>query len=91
MNFKQLTQDFHLVEPDKAPEKTASGIFIPEIAAPPPSSGTILVAGSGNQYYPVLYKAGDHVAFPKGSGQSYEVDGRQLLIIRESDMLGLLD
>ena len=75
--------------------KTASGIVIPESAAEKPDQGEILAVGPGKRtedgkVLPVDVKVGDKVLFGKYAGQSVKVDGEELLVIREDEILAVV-
>jgi chaperonin GroES len=75
-----------IVEPAAAEEKTASGIIIPDTAKEKPQKGTVLAVGPGKPDEPVTVKEGDTVLYGKYSGTEITVDGKDLLIMRESDI-----
>ncbi|SOE51718.1 Heat shock protein 60 family co-chaperone GroES [plant metagenome] len=75
--------------------KTASGIVIPESAAEKPDQGEVLAVGPGKKtedgkVLPVDLKVGDKVLFGKYAGQSVKVDGEELLVIREEEILAVI-
>jgi chaperonin GroES len=77
-------------------EKTAGGIIIPDTAKEKPSEGEIISAGPGvrkedGTLVPLDVKAGDRVLFGKWSGTEVKIDGEELIIMKESDLLGILD
>jgi chaperonin GroES len=79
-----------------AEEKTAGGIIIPDTAKEKPQEGEVVAAGPGARneagtLVPVEVKAGDRVLFGKWSGTEVKIDGEDLLIMKESDILGILD
>ncbi len=85
-----------LVEPIEQEEVTAGGIVLPETAKEKPQQGKILAAGPGDRdeegkRVPMDVKVGDTVLFAKYSGTEVKMDGKKLLIMRESDLLGILD
>ena len=76
--------------------KTASGIVIPDSAAEKPDQGEVLAVGTGKiledgKVRPVAVKAGDRVLFGKYSGQTVKVDGEELLVMREEDIMGVIE
>jgi len=76
--------------------KTASGIVIPDSAAEKPEQGEVLAVGSGKlmqdgSVRALQLKAGDHVLFGKYAGQTVKIDGEELLVMREEDVLGVLE
>ena len=75
---------------------TASGIVIPDTAAEKPEQGEIIAVGSGRlqndgTVRPLQVKAGDHVLFGKYAGQTVKLNGDELLVMREDDVLGVID
>ena len=95
MKFTPL-HDRVLVRRVEQDEKTAGGIIIPDTAKEKPSEGLIIAAGSGarredGSIMPLDVKAGDQVLFGKWSGTEVTVDGEDLLIMKESDLLGIID
>ena len=79
-----------------AEEKTKGGIIIPDSAKEKPAEGEIVAAGSGaraedGKITPLDVQVGDRVLFGKWSGTEVKVDGEDLLIMKESDILGVLD
>ncbi len=95
MNFRPL-HDRVLVEPVEAEEKTAGGIIIPDTAQEKPQEGKILAVGKGvqdedGQYRALDVKAGDRVLYGKFSGTEVKIDGEDLVIMRESDVMGVVD
>jgi len=94
MAFRPL-HDRVLVRRIEAEEKTAGGIIIPDSAKEKPSEGEIVSTGSGARaedgtITPLDVKAGDRVLFGKWSGTEVKVDGEDLLIMKESDILGVI-
>ncbi len=79
-----------LVKPAEAETKTAGGIIIPDSAKEKPQRGTVVAAGPGKKDEPVTVKAGDTVLYGKYSGTEIQVDGEDLLIMRESDIFAIL-
>ena len=84
-----------LVRRVEAEEKTAGGIIIPDTAKEKPQEGEIVSVGSGakaddGKVTPLDVKAGDRVLFGKWSGTEVKVDGEDLLIMKESDILGVI-
>ncbi|MBC7204951.1 MAG: co-chaperone GroES [Methyloversatilis sp.] len=76
--------------------KTASGIVIPDAAAEKPDQGEIIAVGAGKilddgKVRPMAVKAGDRVLFGKYSGQSVKVDGEEFLVMREEDIMGVVE
>jgi chaperonin GroES len=79
-----------LVEPAAAEEKTASGIIIPDTAKEKPQKGTVVAIGEGKKDEPLTVKAGDTVLYGKYSGTEISYDGKEYLIMRESDIYAVL-
>ncbi|AMN44084.1 co-chaperone GroES [Rhodoplanes sp. Z2-YC6860] len=95
MNFRPL-HDRVLVRRIDADEKTAGGIIIPDTAKEKPSQGEVVSVGPGGRdeagkLIPIDIKAGDRVLFGKWSGTEVKIDGEDLLIMKESDILGIID
>ncbi|WP_295639238.1 co-chaperone GroES [Novosphingobium sp.] len=94
MNFRPL-HDRVLVRRVEAEEKTAGGIIIPDSAKEKPAEGEIVAVGTGTRaddgkITPLDVKAGDKVLFGKWSGTEVKVNGEDLLIMKESDILGVI-
>jgi chaperonin GroES len=94
MGFRPL-HDRVLVRRVEAEEKTAGGIIIPDSAKEKPAEGEIVSVGSGARaengtITPLDVKAGDRVLFGKWSGTEVKVNGEDLLIMKESDILGVI-
>jgi chaperonin GroES len=94
MGFKPL-HDRVLVERIEAEEKTAGGIIIPDNAKEKPQQGRIVAIGTGavndnGQVTPLAVKEGDTILFGKWSGTEIKLDGKDYLIMKESDVLGIL-
>lgn len=79
-----------VVKPADAEEKTASGIIIPDTAKEKPQKGTVVAVGPGKKDEPLTVKEGDSVLYGKYSGTEINIDGEDLLIMRESDILGIV-
>ena len=80
----------------EAEEKTASGIVLPGNAAEKPDMGEVISVGTGKiledgSTRPMAVKAGDKIIFGKYSGQSVKVDGSELLVMREEDIMGIVE
>ena len=95
MHFRPL-HDRVLVRRIDAEEKTAGGIIIPDTAKEKPQEGEIVATGPGarneqGQLIPIDVKPGDRVLFGKWSGTEVKIDGRDYLIMKESDLLGVID
>jgi chaperonin GroES len=94
MAFRPL-HDRVLVRRIEAEEKTAGGIIIPDSAKEKPSEGEIVAVGSGSRaddgkVTPLDVKPGDRVLFGKWSGTEVKLDGEDLLIMKESDIMGIV-
>jgi chaperonin GroES len=79
-----------LVEPAAAEEKTASGIIIPDTAKEKPQKGTVVAVGPGKKDEPTTVKVGNTVLYGKYSGTEVQVDGKDYLIMRESDIYAIV-
>lgn len=79
-----------LVEPAPAEEKTASGIIIPDTAKEKPQRGSVVAVGAGNKDEPLTVKVGDTVLYGKYAGTEISIDGRDYLILRESDIFAII-
>ncbi|WP_370899448.1 co-chaperone GroES [Chryseobacterium gossypii] len=89
VNFKPLA-DRVLVEPIAAETKTASGIIIPDTAKEKPQEGTVVAVGPGKKDEPTTVKVGDKVLYGKYSGSELKLEGKDYLIVKESDLLGII-
>jgi chaperonin GroES len=95
MKFRPL-HDRVLVRRIEGIEKTAGGIIIPDTAKEKPQEGEVIAAGAGakgedGKVTPLDVKAGDRILFGKWSGTEVKVDGEDLLIMKESDILGIIE
>jgi chaperonin GroES len=95
MNFRPL-HDRVVVRRLTAEEKTAGGIIIPDTAKEKPQEGEVVAVGPGarneqGQIIPLEVKAGDRILFGKWSGTEVKIDGEELLIMKESDIMGIID
>ena len=95
MNFRPL-HDRVVVKRITAEEKTAGGIIIPDTAQEKPMEGEIVAAGPGGrneagQLMALDVKAGDRVLFGKWSGTEVKLNGEELLIMKESDIMGIVE
>jgi chaperonin GroES len=79
-----------LIEPAPAESKTASGIIIPDTAKEKPLQGTVIAVGPGKKDEPMTVKVGDNVLYGQYSGTEIKLDGKDYLIMRESDVYGIL-
>src|SRR5829696_4441016 len=95
MGFRPL-HDRVLVRRVDAEEKTKGGIIIPDTAKEKPQEGEIVAAGPGardesGKLVPLDLKAGDRILFGKWSGTEVKIDGEDLLIMKESDVMGVVE
>jgi chaperonin GroES len=95
MKFRPL-HDRIVVKPIEAEEKSAGGIIIPDTAKEKPSQGEVIAVGPGGRdeagkLIPIDIKAGDRVLFGKWSSTEVKIDGQELLIMKESDIMGIID
>lgn len=88
MNIKPLA-DRVLVKPAQAEEKVG-GIIIPDTAKEKPQHGTIVAAGNGTKDEEMILKEGDEVLYGKYSGTELEIEGTKYLIMRQSDVLAVV-
>jgi len=79
-----------LVRPAAAEEKTASGIIIPDTAKEKPQRGEVIAVGGGKKDEPLTVKEGDTVLYGKYAGTEISVEGKDYLIMRESDIFAIL-
>jgi chaperonin GroES len=107
----QPLQDWALIEPSEAKDKTVGGLFIPDTAKEKPVEGKVLAVGKGRWeilekkrngklkkkdkkeekvFKPTVLKPGDRVLYEKYGTTEVELDGKELVLVRESDVLGLL-
>ncbi|GAA4404603.1 co-chaperone GroES [Nibrella viscosa] len=89
VNVRPLA-DRVLVEPAPAEEKTAFGIIIPDTAKEKPQRGTVVAVGTGKKDEPLTVQVGDTVLYGKYAGTEITVDGKEYLIMRESDIFAIL-
>ena len=95
MKFRPL-HDRVVVKRIDAEEKSAGGIIIPDTVKEKPSQGEIVAVGPGargedGKLHPLDVKAGDRVLFGKWSGTEVKLDGEELIIMKESDIMGVID
>jgi len=95
MNFRPL-HDRVLVKRVEQDQKTAGGIIIPDSAQEKPMEGKVVAAGSGHKsedgtITALDVKSGDNILFGKWSGTEVKIDGDDLLIMKESDILGIIE
>ncbi len=89
LSIKPLA-DRVVVEPAPAEQKTASGIIIPDNAQEKPQRGTVVAIGTGKKDEPLTVEVGNTVLYGKYAGTEINVDGRDYLIMRESDIFAIL-
>jgi chaperonin GroES len=85
-----------IVKRIEAERTTASGIVIPDTAGEKPDQGEVVAVGNGKilengEVRPMAVKAGDRVLFGKYAGQSVKVEGQELLVMREEDIMGVVE
>ena len=95
MKFRPL-HDRVVVRRLEAEEKTAGGIIIPDTAKEKPMEGEVIAVGAGardeaGKLVPLDVKAGDRILFGKWSGTEVKLDGEDLLIMKESDIMGIIE
>ena len=79
-----------LVEPLEAETKTASGIIIPDTAKEKPQKGNVVAVGAGTKENPISLKVGETVLYGKYSGTELKYEGKDYLIMKESDILAIV-
>ena len=94
MKFRPL-HDRVLVQRTESEEKSAGGIIIPDNAKEKPMEGKVISVGSGSRdeqgkVHPLDVKSGDKILFGKWSGTEVKVDGKEYLIMKESDIMGII-
>jgi chaperonin GroES len=89
LNIKPLA-DRVVIEPAPAEQKTASGIIIPDTAKEKPQKGTVMAVGEGTKDNPVTVKVNDVVLYGKYAGTEFTIDGKDYLIMRESDLIAVV-
>ncbi len=89
VKFKPLA-DRVLVEPEAAENKTDSGIYIPDSAKEKPQQGKVVAVGKGTKDHDMTVKKNDTVLYGKFSGTELKLDGKDYLIMKESEILGTL-
>ena len=95
MNFRPL-HDRVVVRRLEQDDKTAGGIIIPDTAKEKPQEGEVVAVGPGARgedgvLHPLDVKAGDRVLFGKWSGTEVKIDGEELMIMKESDIMGVIE
>jgi chaperonin GroES len=89
MNVKPLA-DRVLVQAAPTEEKTASGIIIPDAAKEKPQRGTVIAVGPGKKDEPMTVNVGDTILYGKYSGTEIQVEGKDYLMMRESDIFAIV-
>jgi chaperonin GroES len=89
LNVKPLA-DRVLVEPAAAETKTAGGLIIPDTAKEKPQKGKIVAIGNGKPEEPMTVKVGDSVLYGKYAGTEIQIEGKEYLIMRESDIYAII-
>ena len=79
-----------VIEAQKAEEVTSSGIIIPDSAKEKPQKGTVVAVGPGTKDEEMQVKSGDQVLYGKYAGTELSIDGKDYLIMRQSDILGII-
>jgi chaperonin GroES len=89
INFKP-NEDRVLIEAAEAETKTSSGIIIPDTAKEKPQKGKVIAIGEGLKDKPVTVKVGDNVLYGKYAGTEITIEGKEYLIMRNSDIFGII-
>lgn len=89
VNIKPLA-DRVVIEPAPAEDKTAGGIIIPDTAKEKPQMGTVVAVGEGTKDAPVTLKVGEKVLYGKYAGTELTLEGKDYLIMRESDIYAVI-
>lgn len=89
LNIKPLA-DRVVIDPSAAEEKTAGGLIIPDTAKEKPQKGTVVAVGPGKVDEPMTVKVNDVVLYGKYAGTEISVDGKDYLIMRESDLVAIV-
>ncbi len=89
LNIKPIA-DRVVVEAAPAEEKTASGLYIPDTAKEKPQRGTVVAVGEGKKDEPLTVKVGDEILYGKYAGTEITYEGKEYLIMRESDIYAVL-
>jgi chaperonin GroES len=79
-----------VIEPSQAETQTASGIYIPDSAKEKPQQGKVVAVGKGNGDQPLTVKVGDTVLYGKFSGTELNINGKDLLIMSENEILAII-
>src|SRR5689334_19027991 len=96
MNIRPLHDRVVVKRIDEDVEKTAGGLFIPDSAKEKPQQGEVIAVGNGKRgddgvVHPLDVKAGDRILFGKYSGSDIKMDGNEYLIMREDEILGVIE
>ena len=86
----QPLADRVVIEPSPAEAKTAGGLFIPDTAKEKPQKGTVVAVGNGKKEEPMTVKVGDTVLYGKYAGTEISFEGKDYLIMRESDIVAII-
>lgn len=86
----QPIADRVVIEAAPAEEKTASGLYIPDTAKEKPQQGTVVAIGAGKKDEPITVKVGDKVLYGKYAGTEITYEGKEYLIMRESDIYAVI-
>lgn len=89
INVKPIA-DRVIIEPAAAEEKTAGGIIIPDTAKEKPQKGKVVAVGKGKPDEPMTVKEGDNVLYGKYAGTEISIEGKDYLIMRESDIFAIV-
>jgi len=89
VNIKPLA-DRVIIEPAQAEQKTAGGIIIPDTAKEKPQRGSVVAVGPGKKDEPMTLKEGDVVLYGKYAGSEISIEGKDYLIMRESDVVAVV-
>ena len=89
VNIKPLA-DRVVIEPAAAEQKTASGIIIPDTAKEKPQQGIVVAVGPGTKDNAMTLKVGDKVIYGKYAGTEFHLDGKDYMIMRESDVIAII-
>jgi chaperonin GroES len=85
----KLLSDRIFIVPFESDEKTASGLFIPEMAREKQQKGLVMAVGNGIKDEPMLVKVGDIVVYSKYSGSEISIDDEDYLVMRQGDIIGI--
>ncbi|NLE63118.1 MAG: co-chaperone GroES [Bacteroidales bacterium] len=89
VNVKPLA-DRVVIDPAPAEQKTSGGIIIPDTAKEKPQKGTVVAVGNGKKDEPLTVKVGDTVLYGKYSGTELSIEGKDYLIMKESDIFAII-